>query len=302
VVARFLQLIFSLKTTCFMKLLLSIFSASMLMAASANAQQFINGSFEPKTTITACTDAPVATYNANMGGNWARGSATTMQVANASCGQGSPDAGSYFGVFKYAGAAVDGNRIVFKLDKPRVMGTQYKVTLKYKVPTGTPAATASLVFGYTSDSTTNDSTSGSSEPISNTTWMSDTLKITPKKASQFVWMELRVLGGDPYTVHVDNVNMNGIPPVASVGNLLKDGAVRLAPNPVTDISTLTLGGLVSLPCNVVIYDITGRIVQNLQNINTRSVALSKAEMETGIYMLKLTDNQQQTYTTRISVQ
>ncbi len=285
-----------------MKLLLSVFSASMLMAVSANAQQFINGSFEPKTTITPCTDAPVATYNTNMGGNWARGSAPTMQVANAGCGQGAPDAGAYFGVFKYAGAANDGNRIVFKLDKPMVMGTQYKITLKYKVPTGTPAATASLVFGYTSDSTTNDSTSGASEPISATTWTSDTLKITPKKASQFVWMELRVLGGDPYTIHVDNVNMDGITPVASVGNLLGDGDVRIAPNPVTDISTLTLSRAVSFPCSVVIYDITGRIVQNLQNINTRTVEIGKSAMPTGIYMLKLTDKEQQAYTTRISVQ
>ncbi len=272
---------------------------TLLTTTTTSAQQFINGGFEPKATITACTDVAVATYNANMGGNRAIGTNTTMQIANSSCSQGTAQQGSYFGVMKYmpGSSAV----ISFKLDKPMTIGTEYKVALSYKAAAGSdPGVMCSFRYGYGSDSTKADSFVSISKQITATTWTKDTLKITPKKASQFVWIEVAVLGGDPYTVHVDDLNMLGM--ATGIDNVTVSSHINIAPNPCNNEATLILDANATLPCTVQMYDITGKMILNKELTTERKMLISKAGLSSGVFFIRATDNSQRTYASRLVIE
>lgn len=269
-----------------------------LSADDAAAQQFINGSFEPAGSITPCIDNPVATYNANMGGNWAVGSAVNMQIADAGCSTGSAVDGSYFGVVKYD--VPSGNKIVFKLDKAMKAGTAYSFTINYKVPVGIPPATSSLYFGYGKDSVSSDSLSGYTDPITTETWIKDTFTFTPQKAWQYVWIELSALGGDPYTVHVDDLKMLNVPD--GIEEIEKGKGLTIWPNPGNGVATLTLGPGWVLPYEVEVFDMTGSVVFRNDKLYDKTTNVNMPDVGNGMYFLKVTDGIQQVRTSKLLVQ
>src|SRR4051812_17486225 len=101
-----------------MKFLYTTVLLSCIAAAPAIAQQFLNGSFEPKGTITACKNDSSVHYNKNMGNNWAIGLAdTAMYFADNTCGLGNAPDGNHFVGFTWL-PTTGANTIVFKLDAP----------------------------------------------------------------------------------------------------------------------------------------------------------------------------------------
>lgn len=271
---------------------------TLLTTTTTSAQQFVNGGFEPKATITACTDVAVATYNANMGGNRAIGTNTTMQIANSSCSQGTAQQGSYFGVMKYmpGSSAV----ISFKLDKPMTIGTEYKVALSYKAAAGSdPGVMCSFRYGYGSDSTKADSFVSTSKQITATVWTKDTLKITPKKASQFVWIEVAVLGGDPYTVHVDDVNMLGM--ATGVESVAMNKGMHITPNPTYDRAMIVLDETIVKPYSMEVKDIMGGTVLKKEKENGNTINVGKTELGSGMFFINVVDNKQQVFTSRLLI-
>lgn len=282
-----------------MRSTLLLCGAIMLSATiDTSAQQFVNGGFEPNKATTACTDLPVATYNSNMDGNNATGTAPTMQLGNSSCSQGNPVSGGYYAIMKYAPPY--GNILTFKLDKPMTIGTTYRISLSYKAATGIQAAMNALRYGYASDSTTSDSLSGYTDPITSTTWMKDTLSITPQKAWQYVWLEVTALGGEEFTLHVDRLDMLDMP--SNVDEIASNPVnIQIAPNPARGLTTINMSNNISLPCKVQVYDMTGRMVLQKENINNTTTGIDLAGIASGIYILKLTDNTQQTHATRLMV-
>lgn len=270
----------------------------LLSADDTAAQQFINGSFEPAGSITPCVDNPVATYNSNMGGNWAVGSAANMQIANASCSTGSAVDGSYFGVVKYD--VPSGNKIIFKLDKAMKAGTAYSFTINYKVPVGIPPAISSLYFGYGKDSVSSDSLSGYTDPITTETWIKDTFSFTPQNAWQYVWIELSALGGDPYTVHVDDLKMLNVP--EGIEEVENGNGFTIWPNPGNGVATLTMDASITLPCRVEVYDVTGRVLLTQDHLRDRKASINITGASSGMFFVKLTDGRQQVHTSKLLVQ
>ena len=267
---------------------------------ASHAQQFMNGGFEPQKAITPCANVPVATYNSNMGHNRDISTAANMQIADASCGKGAPIAGSYFGVMDYMPPV--SNIIVFKLDKPMTAGTAYAISVNYKIPAPT-TATASLRFGYCIDSTKNDSLGGYTKQITNTAWIKDTLKFTPKKASQFIWLELGVLAGDPFTLHVDDLQMIGITiPPKSVAEIEHNNWMTLSPNPCTEKATLLLNEHVAMPYSMRVYDMTGRLISKKDGLHSRKAEIQRQEIGMGNFIIKVTDANGASLTQKLLVQ
>lgn len=280
--------------------LLLIACGMCLGTMHASAQQFINGGFEPTNTITACSDVTTATYNSAMKYNQEIGTATNMQLADNSCGKGTPQEGMYFGVLKYAPPS--GNRIGFKLDKPMVKGTQYEIELSYKIPQGAQIVMGSIRYGYGASMTSADSLAGfMSDPPENETWKKDTLTFTPDQPWEYIWMEVTALGGDEFTLHVDAINMLGYPPAAGISDIKVADGFSIAPNPAKGVASLTIkdNGL-QLPCTVQATDISGKIVLE-QNVTQRTTSLNINNIPTGMLFIKVQDKNGKTQFTKLMV-
>ncbi|MGN6475896.1 MAG: T9SS type A sorting domain-containing protein, partial [Flavipsychrobacter sp.] len=128
----------------------------------------------------------------------------------------------------------------------------------------------------------------------------DTITFTPKQAWQYVWIEVAALGGDPFEVDVDDVKM--LVSGTDVAGIREAGALQILPNPFTGQALLKVNNNVSYPYNVVLYDITGRVVLERKDNNQDNLIIDRPDAGTGIYLLKITDNQQRVYTSKLLVQ
>lgn len=284
-----------------MKSIILLMCSGMLCSVlTTSAQQITNGGFEPTGSISTCTDITLLDYNNDMGGgNRAIGSATTIRLEDASCSNGNPVEGSHFVALEYSPPF--GNTISFKLDKAMTANKEYSFRISYKVPVGITPATAFLKYGYSMDSTTADSLVASEGPITNETWLEDTLTFTPKLAAQYVWIELSTLGGDDYTLHVDDVEMLNIP--QSISKVTMSPYLSLTPNPASDYAILTLDANISLPCTIQLHDITGRVITSVdKHISDMQTKIDLANIPQGTYFIQLMDNQQQLHTAKLLVQ
>lgn len=274
-------------------------SAVLCTALNTSAQQVINGGFEPSGNISPCTDISLADYNTNMGGgNRALGGSSTIRVEDASCSNGNPLEGAHFIALEYSPPF--GNIVLLKLDKAMTANTEYSLRVNYKSPVGAPPATVSLKYGYSMSSTSADSFVAGVMTSASETWVDDTLKFTPKRASQYVWLELSTLGGDDYTLHIDDVEMLNIP--QSVGEVELSKMISLAPNPAQGYAMLTLDNDIALPCSLQLYDVSGRVMRSVsREISAKQTKIDLSGVPPGHYFIKLTDKNNITHTTKLLV-
>src|SRR5690606_24547723 len=121
------------------------------------------------------------------------------------------------------------------------------------------------------DSTTTDSIGGYTDPIATETWVEDTLSFTSEQAWQYVWLEFSVLGGDPYTLHVDNLKMLNLP--ESVSDVVPGKGLLLSPNPCTGSASLVADEHITLPYTVEVHDVTGRTLLKKDNVYDRETSI-----------------------------
>lgn len=283
-----------------MKSIILLMCSGMLCSVlTTSAQQVINGGFEPANSINTCTDITLVDYNNDMGGgNLAIGGASTIRLEDASCSHGNPVEGTHFVALDYSPPF--GNIINLKLEKAMTANKEYSLIISYKVPAGITPATAFLKYGYSADSSTADSLVASEGPIANETWLEDTLTFTPKVAAQYIWIELSTLGGDDYTLHVDNIEMLNVP--QSV-NDVAISSLSLIPNPTQGYAILTLDDNIPLPCTLQLHDITGRIITSVnKQVTQKQTKIDLANIPQGTYFIQLMDKEQQLHTTKLLIQ
>lgn len=252
-----------------------------------SAQQFVNGGLEPANgTLLTCSSITESDYNTNMGGSFVL--ADGVELNNAGCNEGTPVEGSYFVKMIYDVISNPSpNTLIFKLDQPLTPNQQYSFTINYKIPTGLATTTGTLVYGYAKDSVSTDSISGSVSPITNEDWEKDTLTFTPTEPWQFIWVRVSALMGDPFELHVDDLEMlNG---GTSISQVEKSSNLSIQPNPFRGSTVLKLTNDVSIPYDVEVLDITGKQVLLEKNLNQRSLKINLEDMPKGMYLLRLTD-------------
>jgi hypothetical protein len=277
-----------------MKLISTTVLILLCSCFALKAQQLVNGSLEPHGSITPCTAGAVSAYNNNMSGAWASGSYTSIYTNDGNCSSGAAAAGnSYTGIrytFTVVPPAQDWNTLVLKLDAPLVKDTLYKITLSYKLDAGSSYAHSNviLMYGYTHDSMSKDSASGSIGSISTTTWKPDTLKIKPKVNNmQYIWLEPAYAGAGSVLIYVDDLKI--VHAASAVNNVNMRNNVRVYPNPVRDKVVIEVSEPIQLPCTISLRDISGREVMQ-QGLFEKTTIINKNDLNSGIYFMQLTDS------------
>lgn len=279
-----------------MKRIYYVFYLLLCCYLPAHAQQFINGSIEPKGTITPCTAGPIATVNANLGNGWITGMAAKVLLNDGSCASGAAAAGSHYAGLSYTFSMTtqEDNILVLKLDAPLKVDTVYKITYSYKLDTSsTYKKTANLFFGYTHDSTGNDTSCGSRSNLTSTTWKVDTLTIKPKVSMQYIWVEPQYFGGiGSVLVYFDDFKvLTSSTPPQSIPAVNAEATVRIYPNPFHGSTNVELGTAIKLPCRLNITDITGKSVMQ-KTIKERNITIERNDLANGMYFMQVTDKSQ----------
>ncbi|MBL7682757.1 MAG: T9SS type A sorting domain-containing protein [Flavipsychrobacter sp.] len=262
---------------------------------SADAQQFVNGSFEPSGAITKCAYDTLAEFNAKMGGMWVKGADTGMIVVDNSCGMGAPAHGSYYVGTSYK-SMTGSNYIMLRLTTPMQPDITYKFSFKYKGPASGTALTSLL--GYSNDSTSTANFVHGIPAPSGSTWQVVNDSIKPNAISKYIWIAGSSTGGDGQ-VYYDNFVMQTSGGGTSVEQTFADATIAVYPNPVTDVAHIRLGEGVQYPVSITICDVTGKTIAQRNNITDKDIAIERARLNTGINILKITDKNNHTRFTRL---
>ncbi len=264
-----------------------------LCSTIASGQNILNGGLEPAGAVTTCSDAPKASFNANMGNVMEVSEVPKIYQATATCGIGAPAQGNAFTVLKYQLPL--GNILNFRLDAPLTVGQLYKIAIQYHTVAGTPP-TGGFRYGYAKDSASFDSSSGFRPQIQNTAWLKDTLLFTPTQAWKFIFIELLSLQGNAFDLYVDDLVLlkgtNGIAETAA------SAGISVYPNPARGSATISLGEGVQLPCNMQLVDLAGRTLMQ-QTLTDRNTTIRTADLAAGMYFVRMTGKDEKTYTTRL---
>ena len=97
------------------------------------------------------------------------------------------------------------------------------------------------------------------------------------------------------TMVYDYTNVGGVSPCVILGinsNEVEEGFL-LSPNPINSSGELNLGTTIN---DLQIFDITGRLVADYQNVNSSSVTL---DLQEAIFFVKATSASGLTYSTRL---
>lgn len=89
--------------------------------------------------------------------------------------------------------------------------------------------------------------------------------------------------------------------ISSTEDLEDFGAIKVSPNPFTDYTTITFGNPNNELHDLMISDITGRLVANYSNIRGTQVEVNRGELLNGIYFATLQDKNGNAVTKKLMV-
>lgn len=284
----------------------------VLMNSNVVAQQFYNGSLEPQTgsSIVPCHNNADVEIN-TMGHVWKtidRPDSLFVGTDDIFCsGRAPKDGHTYLGLY-YNSRVYSGNRIVLELDAYMVAHRTYRFGFWYKGRSPLTGTGADMTFGYrdTSVGATVDSISSHDTTlIFDSKWRKLVASVTPGIRTKYIWVG--VLPKLPYPdsgiVYVDYFNMNDTTyndTTEAVENIpMNNRLVGIYPNPFTESMQVILQPAVQLPVSISMYDITGRMVLQKDGINGEKTSIDRSGLINGIYFLKVTDRNNNTYMTRV---
>jgi len=88
--------------------------------------------------------------------------------------------------------------------------------------------------------------------------------------------------------YLDDLSFSGTVPVGIKEVKADNNYVEIYPNPFTNSTTIRIDGNVNLTNgSLIIYDVVGKVVKTINNINSNNLRLDRGDMQTGIYFYKL---------------
>ncbi len=298
-----------------MRLLYFLFVAGLLYAPGTNAQQFINGEMEPLAGSLPCHYIPKNDFFQRMrdgGYDWSdtlktNDPPTTYLVAGMgkdTCheGSGAPLAGDFF--LGMTGTVKGSNAISMKLNKPLILGYPYTLKLYVKKPRTGNAI--SLEVGYTSIEKTMGTSLGIISAPTDTAWTLVSYSFAPT-TSDITYISIKAgllpTGSDEdlrQTTYVDGLYVNDY---TSVDNINGDRSkLQIYPNPMTDVATIALPYGVQRPCQLAIYDVAGRLIQEQKNVTDDKVTINRNSMAKGFYMVRVTGKDNNVANAKLTVE
>jgi len=295
--------------------------ALLLISVRTEAQTFINPSFEVNYySLSTCTWIDSADYPTTMNNSGCYFPETdpdpnsahnvpSIHILNNTCDEDTPHLGNFFiGV----GAMVKsvssttvhfGVRVSVALNKPTIdfYGRKYTITFWYKKPKNTTGV--NLYVGASADC--NQLGVGIDTVVAPTDpgWQMRSITTALPVGTQYITL----MGYDPgsqsypasqrYT-YIDDFTITDVLGVKDISNT----TLSLSPNPMVSASSFDIDNRMKMPCKLALYDITGRLVYEQKELTNRHVTIERNNLQTGMYFLRVTDNDQVMASGKLMVQ
>ncbi len=86
-----------------------------------------------------------------------------------------------------------------------------------------------------------------------------------------------------------------------LNELTVESFVRIYPNPFKDFATMKIKSTVSLPCEITLYDLSGRAIRKLYIVK-HEARIERDKLEVGTYLYKVTDHNNFCFTGKLTIE
>jgi len=276
------------------------------------AQSMPAGNLEPTTSATPCHFSDNVAFPTQMGGNAAAFSTIkqttttsygTFEFTNASCNDGSPENGSWFLSMQWSdgtgtgGTAAGADAISFRVTPKMDTGHTYELQFYTKKTLFYPAC--KLAVGYSKvDTQFGSYIAVVAEPTDAANWTLNTYFFKPSDTCSWITVKAdstTMIGNFNY-IDVDAFSLTD---VTAVKNVAVEKGIQIFPNPLHNTARIVVDDNVSLPYKLSITDMTGRVIMHKENISNKEMSVSKSDFADGLYILRIVDNDNNAYTTKL---
>ena len=295
-----------------MRKLYFAFAALLIATAPASAQRILNGGFEANATATPNSLILPADYAGYMDNTGCQFSDTIVSTGVPSVWyldkngpEGDPHGGITFLGLQAGNSKT--SKISMELDTVTIDWWSRKYTLTYYTKKPKAAAGIKVIIGVSSDCMDFGTVIDSIAAPTDTLWEMHTVTFLPPAGSKYITVRgfesanVQLPNSYPKWSFIDDFSLT--PDIVGV-NQVKSNTVDMSiyPNPVGASATISLGQNVVLPCNITVYDLTGRLVYQQNNIDSRRFTFNKGELNAGVYILRLKDSESNTGSSRIIIE
>lgn len=274
--------------------------ASLCAAQTIHAQSFKNGSFEPIAGTKACDYLYNNQFSNGMNkgiyafGNTAIGGTVgKIYLESDTCGGQSAKEGTHF--VSLSSNDMQADAIAMELTSPLVANKNY--TVQFYNKKGMPLVPIGLEVGYSNDTSNFGTLIGSCPVPTDTNWTLQSFTFKPTSSSKYITLrgvKTTVIGYSMTPVDAFSLRF-----AADVAEAEHTFSLTPYPNPFTEYTQLQLDADIKLPCSMELTDLTGKIIRKEEEITKRNTVIKRADLPAGTYLLKIKDNTQKTYCTKL---
>ncbi len=291
-----------------------LMAASLFIAQTTNAQRFINGDMDPKTGTHPChyiTNTDFHDVMREGGTCWS----DTLITSSTPCvyllagmnkdtcgeGKGLGAVNDYFlgmRANKYGSDAIS-----LELEHGMDAGKSYTITFYIKKSVASGLSATGLDFGYSNTPGTIGTSMGAVPAPSSTAWTIQTFTFSPLTNAKFINIKAQKTGStDLAYTFIDSFHINdyyNLDVKTTAGSLPNP---NIYPNPMNDIATITIPEAMGQPCRLAVYDMAGRLVYQQKDINSKTTTINRSNIGAGLYLLRLTDENNNVSASRLIVE
>jgi hypothetical protein len=276
------------------------------------AQSIPSGSFEPVTSASPCMFSSNASFGTQMGGN-ANAFSTirqstsafgTFEFFNTSCNDGTPQSGNWFLSMQWSngmgsgGTPAGADAISLKVTPQMDSGHAY--ILKFYTKKNTFYPTTTLAVGYSKlDTTFGEYIGVTAEDVSSSTWTLHTYNFTPNVNCSWITVKADTASTIGNYNYIDVDNFSIAPDLTGLANVNSTNGITIYPNPFQNIARIAVDENIAMPYQFAVYDMTGRIIMQKENINDKEITLQRNAMANGIYFIRITDKEQRLFIAKL---
>lgn len=279
------------------RLLLSTSFAVLSTALSANAQSFVNGSFESTNTNPgSCNylhNAGLAAYtNGADTGFGTADNITYMALPNPSisCVHGLAADGNVYIAITANTTKYD--MIAMKVSPALKANTEYTITFKHKSHISPPVVSATLGYATSPMATPVVIANIPAPNPEDTVWKTRSYTFKPTTAASWITMKAGLTTFAGYSfLELDNFVIKG-PGGTDIETVTSNNWLTLAPNPARDVVMIHTEGNAGAVYKYSVTDITGRIIHTGKSAATAAgIKLDVSNIPAGMYIIQVTDGE-----------
>ena len=270
--------------------------------------QFVSHDFEPVAGTQGCTWIKHQDYSTTMkglgcyfGDTLIAGNVPGIYLLDNTCDEGPAHSGSFFIALSGTGSKTD--RISLKMADASQTNRSYSLVLHVKKSKGstTAATVAQIELGYSTECDKFGTLFETVAAPTDTLWDTVFVAMAPPQGTQYITMNAKggtaSVGGKAF-VFIDDVQIIWS---SNVENVTKNNKVNIYPNPFNSSASIAIDKNMVLPCRITLHDVTGRKVYQQDGINSSTATINKGNLNTGMYILELSDSKGNSGRTRIMI-